>query len=176
MSWPKSKSATTPTFDTMAMKPRRELSQWHKGRIKGWSVVMMDTDIGLKLWVPQQTVLNFLRYSKNQHSARKLLLYVRKLILWLSVLISGSTSSRHVQTSVWLSVAWQMSISCLVSDFSLSTSHLSLCKGGVVDLGVCGERERWSDARASAELLKSMESMSTRPKSSIACDCLIRQP
>jgi len=53
MSWLESKSSTTtPTFNTMAMKPRKELSQWDKGRIEGRSVAMTDTDIGHELQIP----------------------------------------------------------------------------------------------------------------------------
>ena len=66
MSWLESKpSTTTPTFNTMAMKPRKELSQWDKGRIEGRSVAMTDTDIGHELEIPQRTVSNFLTRLKN---------------------------------------------------------------------------------------------------------------
>ena len=72
-SWLDLKSSTTPpVFDAMASKPRKELSQWDKGRIEGRSLSMTDTEIGRELHIPQRTVSNFLTRLKNQHSSKNL--------------------------------------------------------------------------------------------------------
>ena len=57
----------------MASKPRKELSQWDKGRIEGRSVSMTDTGIGHELHVPRQTVSNFLTRLRTHKSPNNLL-------------------------------------------------------------------------------------------------------
>jgi len=42
-----------PLYDTMPTEPRKELSQWDKGRIEGRSESMMEGEIGRQLHIPQ---------------------------------------------------------------------------------------------------------------------------
>ena len=56
----------------MASEPRKELSQWDKGRIEGRSLSMTDTEIGRDLHIPQRTVSNFLTRLENRHSFENL--------------------------------------------------------------------------------------------------------
>ena len=56
----------------MASEPRKELSQWDKGRIEGRTLSMTDTEIGRELHIPQRTVSNFLTRLKNRQSSENL--------------------------------------------------------------------------------------------------------
>jgi len=56
----------------MASKPRKELSEWDKGRIEGRSGYMTDTEIGCDLHIPQQMVSSFLTCLKIRHSSKNL--------------------------------------------------------------------------------------------------------
>ena len=56
----------------MASEPRKELSEWDKGRIEGRSVSMTDAEIGRELHIPRRTVSNFLTRLKNRQSSENL--------------------------------------------------------------------------------------------------------
>ena len=47
----------------MPTEPRKELSQWDKGRIEGRSESMMEGEIGRQLHIPRRTVSSFLCIS-----------------------------------------------------------------------------------------------------------------
>ena len=67
------KSSTTgPIFSVMASEPRKELSQWDKGRIKGRSVSMTGREIGRELHIPHQTVSSFLTRLNTRHASENL--------------------------------------------------------------------------------------------------------
>jgi len=56
----------------MASKPRKELSQWDKGRIEGQSQFMTDTAIGHELHIPWRTVSNIQTRLETRHSSENL--------------------------------------------------------------------------------------------------------
>ena len=56
----------------MASKPRRELSQWDKGRIEGRSKFITDAKIGRQLHIPRRTVSNFLTRLKSRKTPNNL--------------------------------------------------------------------------------------------------------
>src|SRR5438270_6101114 len=56
----------------MASKPRKELSEWDKGRIEGRSEYIKDIEIGHELNIPHQTVSSFLTCLKTRQSSENL--------------------------------------------------------------------------------------------------------
>src|SRR5579859_1508711 len=56
----------------MASKPRKELSEWDKGRIEGRSEYMTDIEIGRELHIPCQTVSSFLTRLETRQSSENL--------------------------------------------------------------------------------------------------------
>ena len=56
----------------MASKPRKELSEWDKGRIEGRSEYMTDIEIGRELHIPRQTVSSFLTRLETRQSSENL--------------------------------------------------------------------------------------------------------
>ena len=56
----------------MSQAPRKELSQWEKGRIEGRSEYISDSQIGHELHIPRRTVSSFLTRLRNRQSPQNL--------------------------------------------------------------------------------------------------------
>ena len=56
----------------MGSEPRKELSQWDKGRIEGRSISTTGREIGHELHIPHQTVSSFLTRLKTRNSSENL--------------------------------------------------------------------------------------------------------
>ena len=56
----------------MSSSSRKELSEWNKGRIEGWSEYISDGQIGRDLQIPRRTVSNFLTCLRKRQSLRNL--------------------------------------------------------------------------------------------------------
>ena len=56
----------------MSQAPRKELSQWDKGRIEGRSEYISDSQIERELYIPRRTVSSFLMCLRNRQSSRNL--------------------------------------------------------------------------------------------------------
>jgi len=64
----------------MLTEPRKELSQWDKGRIEGRSESMTEGEIGRQLHIPRRTVSSFLRRFKSRQTTNNLFRHRRPRI------------------------------------------------------------------------------------------------
>jgi len=64
----------------MSHAPRKELSQWDKGRIEGRSESTTDAEIGRQLRIPRRTVSNFLTHLRSRKTPNNLSRHGRQRI------------------------------------------------------------------------------------------------